>query len=154
MGKRGWVIYNELLHYLTHLDIFWRTKTDFNQPENLEYDPLFGGKEISLSGIFLNMNWRAPCRGPNHAASQGSSRITLSKIFKPAQRETTHKWYNINHPIIQITNGIKKRNRAGNDQTRDIFYAKAIRFYHDINLLARFDASVISIQPMGYLRTL
>ena len=54
--KRGWVIYNELFALFNSFRQFL-TKTDFNQPENLEYDPLFGGKEISPSGIFLNMPW-------------------------------------------------------------------------------------------------
>ena len=48
--------------------------------------------------------------------------------------------------LFQKPTVVRRRNHLGNDQTRDIFYAKAFRFNHDINLLARFDGPVILIQ--------
>ena len=48
--------------------------------------------------------------------------------------------------LFQKPTVVKKRNHLGNDQTRDIFYAKAFRFNHDINLFARFDGQLIPMQ--------
>ena len=53
--------------------------------------------------------------------------------------------------LFQNPTVVRRRNHLGNDQTRDIFYAKPFRFHRDINLFARFNRPVISIQPYKLL---